>query len=163
RMRWSSFVRLVHVGLVAVLLGTLFDWGQVRSASPAAAGSSAATAPGTGGPASPSLAGAPKPTPTPTPPRTPTPTPTPTPTAARPTRFLIGSRTFAGFTFPGDVTGLLVNVTIVGPGPSGGFVTLFPGDLPSPPNASTVNPATAIAHNFWATGVPTSGPSAGTV
>src|SRR5262249_38942091 len=40
---------------------------------------------------------------------------------------------------------------------------LFPGDVPDQnrPNASTVNPSTAIAFNTWATGIPTSGGSAG--
>src|SRR5262249_32790020 len=38
-----------------------------------------------------------------------------------------------------------------------------PGDVPTPPHASTVNPSTPIAHNFWAVGVPTSGQFAGTI
>src|SRR5262249_37292722 len=58
--------------------------------------------------------------------------------------------------------GLLANVTIVGPGPSGGFVTAFPGDLPAPPNASTVNPSTAVAASCWGNGLPIAGADAGT-
>src|SRR5262249_55500712 len=59
------------------------------------------------------------------------------------------------FSFPRNITGVLVNVTIIGPGPSGGFVTVFPGGIPDAqrPNASTLNPATALAFNFWETQV----------
>ena len=65
------------------------------------------------------------------------------------------------FTFPTDVTGVLANVTIVQEsGPSGGFVTLYPGDVAAVPNASTLNPSTAIAFNGWGMGIPTSGPNA---
>src|SRR5262249_60943346 len=62
---------------------------------------------------------------------------------------------------PSDVSGLLAHVTIVQPQASGGYVILIPGDVPTP-NASTVNPATAVAFNAWVTGVPTSGTNAGT-
>src|SRR5207248_727028 len=64
-------------------------------------------------------------------------------------RFRLGGQTFAGFSFPSDVTGVLVNVTIVQAQASGGFATVFPGDVQTPPNASTVNPSAPIAHNFW--------------
>src|SRR5262249_53334577 len=71
-------------------------------------------------------------------------------------RFLIGGKSFADVTFPGDVKGILANVTIVQPTPSGGFVTAFPGDVADAdrPNASTVNPATAVAASFWGNGLP---------
>src|SRR5262249_43541117 len=75
----------------------------------------------------------------------------------------IGSQTFGSTQFPSDLAGLLLNVTIAQDGPSGGFLTVYPGDVTAPPNASTVNPSTAIAHNFWAVGVPTSGQFAGTI
>src|SRR5205823_6745477 len=68
--------------------------------------------------------------------------------------FNLGLGAGAGtFTFPNDVTMLLLNVTIVQNGGSGGFVTVYPGDVSSPPNASTVNPSTGLDVNFWATGV----------
>src|SRR5207244_3815776 len=75
------------------------------------------------------------------------------------TRFLIAGQTFAGTPFPADVTGLLLNVTIVSPGANigGGYVTVFPGDAAVAPNASTVNPSTVIANNFWSVGVPRTG------
>src|SRR5262249_25822175 len=75
--------------------------------------------------------------------------------------FQIGGCTFGGTTIPADASGLLLNVTIVQDAPSGGFVTVFSGDQPGPPHASTVNPATAVAFNFWQTGIPPRGPSAG--
>src|SRR5204862_338446 len=84
-------------------------------------------------------------------------------------RFPISGKTLAqgssSFAFPGDVTGVLVNVTIVQAAPSGGFVTVFPGDVldANRPNASTVNPSTTIAFNFWATGVGTAPGSSGTI
>src|SRR5262249_15178626 len=65
-------------------------------------------------------------------------------------RFGVNGRTFGDVTIPPDVKGVLVNVTVVQDGPSGGYVTLFSGDLTLPPNASTVNPSTAIASSFWA-------------
>lgn len=80
-------------------------------------------------------------------------------------RFKVGNQTFGNTTFPADTSGLLLNVTIVG-GPSGGFLTVFPGNVAdaSRPNASTVNPSTSVAANFWATGVPVlSQPNAGTI
>src|SRR5262249_47860380 len=71
-------------------------------------------------------------------------------------RFLLAGRTFSTLTLPPDVKGIMANVTIVQGGPSGGFLTAFPGDVPDAgrPNASTVNPATAIAASFWANGIP---------
>src|SRR5262249_12107122 len=83
-------------------------------------------------------------------------------------RFKIAGRSFGVgavefFRFPDDVSGVLVNVTIVQEGASGGYVTVYAGDLTSPPNASTVNRSTPIAHNFWATGIPQRGPYAGTL
>lgn len=79
------------------------------------------------------------------------------------TRYAISGRRFGGLSFPADVTGLLLNVTVVTPSPRGGYVTVFPGDLTTPPTASTVNPTAAIAHNFWVTGIPTRAPFAGTI
>jgi len=80
-----------------------------------------------------------------------------------PTFYLpIGGRTSSDFTFPSDVMAVLVNVTIVQPTASGGDVTLFPGDAPARPLASSVNPSTPIAVNAAATGIPTSGANAGT-
>lgn len=77
------------------------------------------------------------------------------PVAANQTRrFRLAGQTFGTVTLPSDVTGVLVNLTIVQPAASGGFVTLFPADLAAPPNASTVNPSTGIAASFWATGLP---------
>src|SRR5205823_6442444 len=78
-------------------------------------------------------------------------------------RFLVAGRSFGDFTFPSDVSGLLAHVTIVQGAASGGFVTLFPGDLAAAPNASTVNPSAPIAFNTWAMGIPTSGPNTGTL
>src|SRR5262249_3284628 len=59
----------------------------------------------------------------------------------------------------------LLNVTVVQNGGSGGFVTVYPGDVASPPNASTVNPSTGLDFNFWATGVgaASAGQNAGTI
>src|SRR5262249_23232286 len=81
-----------------------------------------------------------------------------------PRRFLLAGKTFGAVTFPGDLSGVLAHVTIVQPAASGGFVTLYPGDVPdaSRPNASTVNPSTPIAYNTGATGTPVSGAAAGT-
>ncbi len=77
-------------------------------------------------------------------------------------RFSIAGRTFptaggGAYTVPTDVSGVVINVTIVG-GSGGGFVTVFPGDVPDAnrPNASTLNPVTPIAFNLWTTGLPRS-------
>src|SRR5262249_48719738 len=58
---------------------------------------------------------------------------------------------FSGAPVPADATGVLLNVTIVSPpgGPTGGYVTVFPGGDPSAPLASTLNPVTPIAFNSW--------------
>jgi hypothetical protein len=79
-------------------------------------------------------------------------------------RFLLAGQRFGGIALPNDIRGVLANVTSVQGAPSGGFVTAFAGDVPDAqrPNASTVNPGTAIAASFWANGIPASGPNAGT-
>lgn len=48
--------------------------------------------------------------------------------------------------------GVLLNVTIVSPPdrPTSAYVLLLPGDSPSAPLASTLNPVTPIAFNFQA-------------
>jgi len=87
-------------------------------------------------------------------------------------RFLINGKTFnigppgsPTYTFPSDVKGVQINVTIVQDIGTGGFVTVFPGDVPDAdrPNASTVNPITPIAFNSTTVGVPTAGANAGTI
>src|SRR5439155_1903316 len=75
-------------------------------------------------------------------------------------RFLIGGRSFGAAAIPGDVTGALLNVTAVQGGASGGYVTAFSGDVPAPPNASTLNPSTTVAASFWANGLPSEGAEA---
>ena len=44
-------------------------------------------------------------------------------------------------------------------------VAVYPGDVPDAarPNASTLNPITPVAFNFWQTGVGESGANAGTI
>lgn len=80
--------------------------------------------------------------------------------------FSVTSKTFGSaaqgnlITFPSQVSGLLVNVTVIQGTGSGGFITVFPAGsnaLTPRPNASTVNPSTPISANFWATGVPQNG------
>src|SRR5262249_5424262 len=75
--------------------------------------------------------------------------------------FRISGQTFAGFAFPSDVSGIIAHVTIAQPSAGGGYVVVFPRDQ-SAPNASTVNPSSPISFNSWATGIPTTGSSAGT-
>jgi hypothetical protein len=60
--------------------------------------------------------------------------------------------TFSGSPVPANATGVLLNVTIIG-APGGGYAVVFPGGDPSAPLASTVNPVTDIAFNFWEVGV----------
>ncbi len=73
------------------------------------------------------------------------------------TRYSLGGRTFAGYQVPADVKGILASVTIGG-SPTGGFLTLLPGDAPDGrPNVSTVNPVTPAAAGFWANPVPSAG------
>src|SRR5262249_49360867 len=81
------------------------------------------------------------------------------------TRYRLNGLTFSGsrLTLPPDVKGALVNVTIVQANAAGGFLTVYPGDAASPPNTSTVNPVTAIAVSWWASGVPTAGSFPGTL
>jgi hypothetical protein len=86
------------------------------------------------------------------------------PEVNRSRRFKVGGQTFGGFpaagagrfTFPAEVTGIRANGTILQPEPSGGFATVFPGDVPDQnrPNASTVNPSTGVDQNFVAPGSP---------
>jgi len=76
-------------------------------------------------------------------------------------RYSLHGRTFGTLSVPGDVKGALVNVTLSQAGPSGGYVTLYPG-AGTAPNASTVNPATSIAASFWWTGIPTGASFPGT-
>lgn len=66
-------------------------------------------------------------------------------------------------TFPSDVKGALMNVTIVQPAPSGGFLTIFPGDASPAGLAATVNPSLKIAGSWWASGVPVVGGFAGSL
>lgn len=63
---------------------------------------------------------------------------------------------FSGSPVPASATGVLLNVTIIG-SPGGGYVTVFPGGDATPPLASTLNPVTPVAFNFWQVGV---GPNA---
>src|SRR5207248_11435940 len=51
-------------------------------------------------------------------------------------RFLLSGKTFGKVTFPTNMTGILVDVTVVQPYASGGYVTLFAGAAASPPHAS---------------------------
>src|SRR5205823_6511295 len=83
-------------------------------------------------------------------------------TAGSTRRFRLGGQTFGGVTFPPDTIGIVAHVTLSQDQPSGGYVTLFPGDARSAPIASTVNPVTPVAASLWANGIPTSGSNAGT-
>jgi hypothetical protein len=58
---------------------------------------------------------------------------------------------FTGSPVPAGATGVLLDATIISPpgGSTGGFVTVFPGDAANPPLASTLNPVTPVAFNFW--------------
>jgi len=76
------------------------------------------------------------------------------------TRFKLTGRTFGTTQVPADATGVLVNVTLVRAVAAGGYLTVYPGDAPSPPNASTVNPSAATAADFWATGLGAAGAGA---
>jgi len=71
--------------------------------------------------------------------------------------FKIAGMLFGGTVpIPSNATGLLMNVTIQKGAPSGGYVTVYPGDAAIPPNpVSTVNPSTAIAGNLWVSRIPT--------
>jgi hypothetical protein len=63
----------------------------------------------------------------------------------------------------GNINGVVVNVTGVGPN-SGTFVTVFPGDVPSPPNASNLNLVPGqVRPNLAMVRVPTTGPAAGKI
>ena len=63
----------------------------------------------------------------------------------------------------GNVNGVVVNVTGVSPN-SGTFVTVFPGDVASPPNASNLNLVPGqMRPNLAMVRVPTSGPAAGKI
>jgi len=77
------------------------------------------------------------------------------------TRYLLNGQTFANgsLTVPGDVKGALLNATISQAVAGGGYLTVFPGSDATAPTTSTVNPNTAIAASFWASGISPSGPS----
>src|SRR5262249_30427385 len=77
-------------------------------------------------------------------------------------RFKVAGQTFAGTPIPSTATWLLLNVPRGQDPGSGGYLIVFPGDA-SAPLASTLNPVTPLAFNFWVTGVPTAGPNAGTI
>ena len=63
----------------------------------------------------------------------------------------------------GNVNGVVVNVTGVTPS-AGTFVTVFPGDVASPPNASNLNLVPGqVRPNLSMVRVPTSGPGAGKI
>jgi len=63
----------------------------------------------------------------------------------------------------GNVNGVVINVTGVNP-TAGTFVTVFPGDVPTPPNASNLNLVPGqIRPNLAMVRVPTSGAAAGKI
>jgi len=53
------------------------------------------------------------------------------------------------FGIPSDARAIIGNLTIVQGGPSGGFVTIYPGDVGTAPNASNINPSAAILANLF--------------
>src|SRR5207248_339796 len=73
--------------------------------------------------------------------------------------YRVGGLSFAGFTFPSDLTGLLMNVTIVRGqyAGAGGWLVVYPNDGGPAPFAATVNPQTEIAGNGWVTATGSAG------
>lgn len=60
-------------------------------------------------------------------------------------KFSIAGRTFGVNNIPGDIKAALFNVTLVAPGPSGGFLRIYPAGTVS--DSSCINPAAAILAN----------------
>jgi hypothetical protein len=69
----------------------------------------------------------------------------------------------AGSTVPAGATGVLLNVTVVGP-TAAGFLSVRPGNATGAPSTSSLNfPAGATVANSVQVALPTSGPNAGQV